>query len=976
MKESSPKITFDDRLLAVEEQFKQRQHDLALKELAELKEETFEGQPCELGLFSLLKAEGAIFEGNYREALDFGLKAARILADYPLNRRYARAQLILSQVYSSTGDLKNAEIRARDGLAAYRRASDQVGQVDGLNEIARICHLRCDYKTAAEYLTDAVTLVMANPRKVAQFTGNLGMIHIRTGDWDEAEQNLVRSLEYNAENGEEISQARNLLAFGYLNLRRRHMIMANRHFDQALEIISRLGLKREKIIHLEYAGELAFEKGDFFKAKALLGDSYQKGMQLAPASSLVSQSGRRLAEVELVLDNVDEAMKYAQKALELATMLGERLEVGLSKRVIAQVFAGRSEFGEALSYIDEAIQVIREVADPYELARTLLAQAQIKIAADDGETDAVNAILKEAQGLFKQMKLEFWMADSDFHMGMFACRQGELSLGFKKLSQAEQIFVKLDEKAKVRAVSKFLQSLSAQAVALSVSSENQYKIFGNLITPGELSGIDSNRIEGILEILLKKNGGSRAIVFAPESEDQKVVATIDMSAPQAARFTENFEKILGQEISRNKPTLLLDTRRDPFINELIPETGAAVASVIVVPFKLAADATAFLYIDRQCYDNSLNPFSQDDLNFTVGFSDLIAFKWTEAIKNKLLADNIRLKSQLMEEAAFPNIITQDHRFLEVMNQVQQVVDSNISISIEGETGCGKDLLARAIHYNSNRRHKRFISVNCAALPETLLESELFGFKRGAFTGADRDKRGLFEEADGGSFFLDEIADMPLSIQAKILRVMESKEIVRLGETTPRTVDVRVISATNKDLQKQMDDKLFRADLYYRLSAFSFCLPPLRERRADIPLLVGHFLEGTGKSLSSETMQLLCAYDWPGNVRELENEIKKIVLLSGDDEVIDASILTGKFISSGSDNATSEAVVAEPTDGMFFDESYSLYDFLSEHEKRFILKALQEKHGVKKHAAAVLSIPESTLRLKIKQYNIDLKDFGS
>jgi transcriptional regulator with PAS, ATPase and Fis domain len=248
--------------------------------------------------------------------------------------------------------------------------------------------------------------------------------------------------------------------------------------------------------------------------------------------------------------------------------------------------------------------------------------------------------------------------------------------------------------------------------------------------------------------------------------------------------------------------------------------------------------------------------------------------------------------------------------------------------------------------------------------------------RGAFTGADRDKNGLFEEADGGTFFLDEIADMPLCIQAKILRVLEEKEIVRLGDTAPRKVDVRIISATNKDLKEQMGAGQFRQDLYYRLSAFSFRLPPLRERKCDIPLLASHFLEGANKRLSAETLKALDDYDWPGNVRELDNEIKKLVLLTGDAEVIEADLLSAKFSGPGSESGSQDIPTSLYTDDMVFSGDYSLYDFLREHEKRFIIRALREKKGVKKHAAVLLNIPESTLRLKIKDYGIDLERLDS
>jgi len=970
---SSPRVTFDERLLAVEELFRQRKNKAASRELTDLSESEFSSTEHEHGLFLLLQAEGSYFDGKYRAALEFGLRAAKLLAEFPLNRRYGRIQLVLSKSYSALGDLKNAEMRARDALAAFRRAGESIGQVDSLNELARIACIRCDYR-GGSFLVDAISKALDNPRKVAQLTGNLGTLRIHTGEWELAESDLTKALNYNTAHNQETSQAVNLLSFGYLRMRRRQFILSRRDLDYALEIISRLDLKREKVIYLKFAGELALEKGDIFKAKTLLNDAYQKGLMLAPASALVSQAGRRLAEAELALDNLDEAMKYGQKGLELSLALGEKTEIGLSRRVIAQVFAARGDFDEAREYIRQAVEILREVADPYDLGRTLLVMAEISMSAPSGEEDKVGAAFEEAHRLFKKLKLDYWVAETDFKAGVFACRQGDLAGGFKKLSRAEKVFSSLEEKAKVRAVHKFLQSLSEQAVALSVSQENEFKIFGSLITPAELSDLKSGAMEEILGILLKRANGSRALLYAPDADDTLVVSSFSLTPNQTKRFGENFKDLLGQEISRTRPTLLLDCRRDPFINDLFSDIPDVVASVVVVPFKVGGDGTSYLYLDRLAEENGLNPFSQNELNFAVGFSDLMAFKWAEIQKNKLLEDNRRLKNQLMEKAAFPNIVTQNGEMLELLAQVRQVVNSSISISIEGETGSGKDLLAKAIHFNSNRREKRFISVNCAALPETLLESELFGYKRGAFTGADRDKPGLFEEADGGTFFLDEIADMPLSIQAKILRLLEEQEIVRLGETVSRKVDVRIVSATNKDLKEQMETRLFRQDLYYRMTALTFRLGPLRQRREDIPLLVTHFLEDSGKKVSPEVMRMLVSYDWPGNVRELENEIKKLVLLTGDRELIECDTVSGKISSVGRDDDHGSPATTEPAEGLAFSQTYSLYDYLAGVEKRFIVKAMKEKAGVKKHAAALLNIPESTLRLKIKQYDID--DNGS
>jgi transcriptional regulator with GAF, ATPase, and Fis domain len=968
---SSHQFTFDNRLLAVEELFRQRQYSAAGQELEALRDEDFAESEHETGLLLALRAEGFGWSGNYRKALDHGLRAVRILADYPLNLRFGRVQLVLSKAYSSLGDLKNAEIRARDALASFRRASDALGQVDSLNELARIAFIRCDYRAAEGFLGDALSLSSEFPRKVAQFTGNLARVRLLLGQWSQAESDLRAVLSYNDAHAEEISQALNLLSLGYLYLRRREFVLAARELDKARALIDRLDLKREKVIYLEYAGELAFEKGDLFKAKSLLSEAYQLGRMLAPESSLVSQASRRLADVDFALDNFDEAMKYGQKALDLARQLGEKTEIGLAMRVIARVFAERSESDDAAEYIRQSLETLREVGDPYDLARTLLISAEIHAVNSSEPADKRRSSFDEAVRIFKKLKLEFWIAETDFRMGAFACQQGDLSLGFKRLSRAEKLFAALDDKGKVRAVNQFLQSLTDQAVALSISDENEFKLFGNLISQKEIRDLKSGRIEEILSVLLKRTGADRAAIYAPDFGSDPLVASFPLSAHQAERFAVNFRKLLGEEIAPSKPTLLLDCRRDPYINDLLPDVPENVASVIVVPFQTGDGSLEYLYLDKLSVDNMLNPFNQAELNFAVGFSDIIALKTAEVQKAKLLEDNRRLKAQLMEEAAFPNIITRNSQMLQILSQVRQIIDSNISITIEGETGSGKDLVARAIHYNSVRRDKRFISVNCAALPETLLESELFGYKRGAFTGADRDKTGLFEEADGGTFFLDEIADMPLSIQAKVLRVLEEKEIVRLGETVTRKVDVRIISATNKELKEQMAAGLFRHDLYYRLSALTFRLPPLRERKEDIPLLVESFLQESGKSMPPEALRRMVAYDWPGNVRELENEIRKLVLLAGDNDQITVDILSSKLMAG---EVAEPAAGVQPANGgadVMFDERYSLYDYLASWERKFIIKALKDQHGIKKHAAAALNIPESTLRLKIKQYDIDL-----
>jgi len=554
-------------------------------------------------------------------------------------------------------------------------------------------------------------------------------------------------------------------------------------------------------------------------------------------------------------------------------------------------------------------------------------------------------------------------------LAIYCCQTSRISAGFRNLLKSENLFQKISEKSKIRRIQHFKQELSKQAVDESLSPENEFKIFGNYFTDSEYLNLKSGHIQEIIDILGKRTQANRIIIYKSNQNSPSVVTCLNLTQFQKKRFLQQFAELLGEEFSNIKPTLILDSRRDPFVNELLKGGHKdVISSVIVVPLILGDETTGYIYLDRLSSNGNFMPFGQKELNFTVGFADLISLKLAEYDKLLLEEDNKRLKAQLLEESVFANIITRNRQMLEMLSRVQQVVNSDISISIQGETGSGKDLLAKAIHYGSTRKEKRFISVNCAALPETLLESELFGHKKGAFTGADKDKSGLFEEADGGTFFLDEIADMPLSIQAKVLRILEEKEIVRLGETRPQKVDVRIISATNKDLKTEMEGGRFRQDLYYRLTALCFNIPPLKERREDIPLLIKHFSEGDIK-FTPEAIKHLVAFDWPGNVRELENEVKKLILLSGEKGVIDTELLSDKILNS--DNSKKQGNLDLNTN-ISFDIDFSLYDYLAEYEKRFIIKALREHSGIKKHAANHLNIPESTLRLKIKQYNIDIK----
>jgi DNA-binding NtrC family response regulator len=326
----------------------------------------------------------------------------------------------------------------------------------------------------------------------------------------------------------------------------------------------------------------------------------------------------------------------------------------------------------------------------------------------------------------------------------------------------------------------------------------------------------------------------------------------------------------------------------------------------------------------------------------------------------------------------PNILGSDPALLAVFGIIERVADTDCSVLITGESGTGKELVARAIHDASNRRGEPFVAVNCAAIPESLLESELFGYTRGAFTGAATARVGRFAAADGGTIFLDEIGEMPLGLQAKILRLLQEKEVTPLGESKPRKIDVRVVAATNRNLEEMVRAKTFREDLMYRLTVIPVELPALRDRKGDIPELVRHFVERANQrrgraitGVSPRAMEILQAHDWPGNVRELENMVERIVLLKGEGE-IQPEDLPPKLRAAQSRPAPSFLLWGEPP---LPPEGIDLREAVEAFETSLIRQALERVGGNKNRAAALLQMNRTTLVEKLKKKQIVVGDDG-
>jgi transcriptional regulator with GAF, ATPase, and Fis domain len=425
-----------------------------------------------------------------------------------------------------------------------------------------------------------------------------------------------------------------------------------------------------------------------------------------------------------------------------------------------------------------------------------------------------------------------------------------------------------------------------------------------------------------------------------------------------------FRKVVGERAS----VLAADAPRDVGQTESL--VGAQIRSTIGVPLWKGDEILGVLQVDNRDAPGMLN---QDDVevltvlaaNASLAVAGARLIQRLTAAEERLDKENKFLKSreESRRSGAQP-IIGKSPAILGLLDQLGKVVDTRVTVLIEGETGTGKELVASALHYRSRRRDKLFVTQNCAALPENLLESELFGHKRGAFTGATEEKKGLFEIADGGTLFLDEVTEMPLPLQSKLLRVLQEGEVRPVGATQARHVSVRIVAASNRNLEKEVAQGRFREDLYYRLKVFPLRVPPLRERREDVPLLAGAFLaryaKEIGKSVGGfgqQAMELLMSYAWPGNVRELQNEMQRVVIELEPDGFVTKELLSARIRQV-------EALVerAGTTKG-------TLRDMMDTVERFLLEEALREHNQNKTSAAKALGITREGLHKKLRQFRM-------
>ncbi|MEK7733169.1 MAG: sigma-54 dependent transcriptional regulator [Planctomycetota bacterium] len=462
-----------------------------------------------------------------------------------------------------------------------------------------------------------------------------------------------------------------------------------------------------------------------------------------------------------------------------------------------------------------------------------------------------------------------------------------------------------------------------------------------------------------------KTKGTRILVVDDEIGYRKVLSNTlserGFTVKTAASGEEALEELKRQEF----PIIIVDMKLPGDIDglEVLQRAKKMYNASVLIMTAYGKIETAVEAMRQGAFNYITKPFNIDEIFLNID---------RMITQQKIIDENKYLHTELEKVYGLKKIIGNSRAMLKVLDMVSRVAFSSATVLITGESGTGKELVARAIHFSGNRKDEKFVAINCATLSENLLESELFGHAKGAFTGAVKDKKGLFEDADGGTLFMDEIGDIPKSVQAKMLRVLQEGEFMSLGDTVTKKVDVRIIAATNQDLLQQVQEKEFREDLYYRLNVINITMPPLRERKEDIPLLVKHFIEKYNKKenrqikgVSPEIEKDFYHYNWPGNVRELENVIERAIALTNED-ILSVDVILPLVKKESGTETTETELFAQP----YKDARRMALDAFN---IKYITNVLNKTSGNVTNAAKEIEIERQYLQRMLKRYNIKSKD---
>ena len=862
----------------------------------------------------------------------------------------ASVQLCYGAVLHRLGQLDRARRLYEDALSTYRQIEDQPGLAMAYNNLGIVYMNLCSWDRAAEYLLEAreIAEVLGNYSKIALRTANLGMVRFHQGRWAEADECYRKSLRVYREIGYSRGTAKVSFELGRLERARGHHDKARSVIEEGLRLAEQNGYRREISVGHEFLGELCHEVGRLDEAESHYSRGLEVAEAIAPQSDHISEVCRRWAELAVAAGEPDKALSMAERALATAIRIQDRLEEGLSHRALGQAYARMGERDRGSEHLARAEDQVRVCECPHELAKTLLVFGEFHAGHPaEGSDERALRQLREAERIFDRLGDKRGTGRAALRRAQMLLKLDETDGCLDVLERAEALLTEAGDQVHLDQVTVLREELEERLLEEARSDRNRLALLVRWGRGRECS------VDGMLRFAVRAVGADRGFVAARGEEGRaEVEACVGFERRRAAGLLE--ELLAGEDLS--EPRLVLDAA------ERLESAGTVpVKSYVLLPMGEGEGEGRWVYLDRVAGGRG-GRFGRREIDFLVAFLEMAA-RTIFAHQAPAPGGGVTGSRPC---CTLDDVVTENAALKRILRLVPKISWSNISVLLRGETGTGKQLLAEAIHAASDRCDRPFVTVSCAALPEGLLETELFGHLRGSFTGALRDKPGLIEEADGGTLFLDEIEKASVVVQGKLLHVLDTGEMRPVGSTKVRAVDIRVICATSKmDLETEIKEGRFLGDLFYRLNDILLTLPPLRERREDIPVLARHFLGVYAAKfgrripeIAPASLEILSRYAWPGNVRELEKAVKLAVVLADDGGMILPEHLP-REVARGS------AARAVPKDG-----GRGLRDVVESVERDEIVNALEACGGNKSEAARMLGITRKGLANKIRRYHID------
>ncbi|NOT33638.1 MAG: sigma 54-interacting transcriptional regulator [Candidatus Eisenbacteria bacterium] len=931
--------------------------------------------PLERAAFAARLAVASNNLGRYRAACRYARYAYAVLRDTDDHATVAKVSVALGLGLSRLGHLDEAIEWLQGAAATFRRTRDDDGLVAALNNLGLIYKGRRQWREAVSHLEQALRIderagLYARMRGHHQ---NLGLVRHALGEWDLAEEHFRRSLQIARELGHRSGEALALLALGRLARRRRQFERAEEQLRQALALANEAKTAREQILAAEFIAELELDRGRPAAAQNLLERALTEAMAIAPQGDLVMEIESRLGLSILMQRRPDDAQSHLVRALSLAERLGDRLERSIAERSLARLEAMRANTAAFESRLTSAIATFEELGETYELATTLASWGELMLLLPSGTRtrmalEPAAEAARRGAALYRQLGVPSLAAEALMTIATLEAEREHYDQALALLEQAETWLHEHQDDAIEERVGALRRQLEQMYVAVSLSTSNEFRA----LDEANRLFRDTADMDGLLaqtvRLAVEHSGGDRGFVaFSSSGARLDVVAQHGLGRDRARRILQHLDQVVGARMTEQGPIFSSRVAADPRFSEALAGALEGVGSLVCVPLNFPSQSVGLLFVDRLS-DSLQGSFKQRDLNLLAVLANTAAVAIVEAQRSRLLVENQQLRQQLKPTPGLERVISQSREMSEILRMLQKVSDSNATILFMGETGTGKGLLAQVVHDLSNRRELPFVQVNCAALPEHLLESELFGYVQGAFTGAVRDKSGLFEEAGDGTIFLDEIEKIPETVQAKLLHVLDRGEMRPLGATRSRRVEARVICATGVDLRDRIREGRFLEDLYYRLNDITVRVPAMRERREDIPLLAQHFLDTYARQMdrpiagfAPEVLRVFLHAEWRGNVRELEKTVKRMVVLAEDGETLGTALLPPEL---------RESAASSPSESLR--DSRSLRISIAHLEKRMVAEALDRNRWNKAKTARELGLSYPTLLSKIRVFKLEKK----